>query len=209
MKVKIIASAALILFLLSCSSSSKITNSWRSATATAKNYSKIMVVCLLQSNNREVREKMEEHLVGDLASRGYSAISCLKEYGPAAFENMKEEQAIAKLRTSAVDAVVTIILLDKKKEAYYVPARSNYSPAMIAKRDFWGYYSNTYNRIYTPGYYQVDRQFFWESNFFDMAANQLLYSAQTKSFNPDSKESLAHEYGKMIVADMAKQGIIK
>lgn len=38
---------------------------------------------------------------------------------------------------------------------------------------------------------------------------ELLYSLQTKSFNPGSSESLAHEYGKIIIKNMEQKGIIK
>ena len=54
----------------------------------------------------------------------------------------------------------------------------------------------------------TNTKYFWESNFYEMESKELLYSVQTKSFNPVSTESLAHEYGKMIVNNMEKKGII-
>ena len=209
MKTTIIAGWVILLFLFSCSSSSRITHSWTSNTIGEKNYNKIMVVGLMPNNDRELRENMENHLVGDLTTRGYIAISSLKEYGPKSFENMKEEEAIDTLHASGVDAVVTIVLLDKNKEQYYMPGRVYFSPYFIYQRHFWGYYTTIYNRVYSPGYYQVDTKYFWESNFYNLETKELLYSVQTTSFNPGSTQSLADEYGKLIVSDMAKKGIIK
>ena len=37
----------------------------------------------------------------------------------------------------------------------------------------------------------------------------LLYSAQTKSFNPDSAEKLAHENDKLIVTDLLTKKVLK
>ena len=209
MKARILVGLAAFLFLFSCSPSSRITHSWISKTIGEKNYNKILVVGLMPNNDRELRENMENHLVGDLTTRGYNAISSLKEYGPKSFENMKEQEAIDTLHTSGVDAVITIVLLDKNKEQYYMPGRVYFSPYFIYHRHFWGYYTTIYNRVYSPGYYQVDTKYFWESNFYNLETKELLYSVQTTSFNPGNTQSLADEYGKLIVADMAKKGIIK
>ena len=190
-------------------SSSRITYSWKSENIPTKNYNKIMVVAIIKNNDLGLREKMENHLVGDLSEHGYAALSSLKEYGPKSFENLREEDVINKLRSSGIDAVITIVLLDKKREQYYVPGRVFYSPYTIYQRRFWGYYSTINDRIYSPGYYQVDTRYFWESNFYEGENRELLYSVQTKSFDPASTDALAHQYGKMIVTDMASKGIIK
>ncbi len=168
-----------------------------------------MVIGLIQNNDRDLRGKMENHLVADLAEIGYAGISSLNEYGPKSFENSKEVEVLTKLGNSAVDAVITIVLLDKQKEKYYIPGRVYYSPYTIYQRRFWGYYTTIYDRVYTPGYYREDTKYFWESNFYDIETKELLYSAQTKSFDPGSAESLAHEYGQIILNDMVKQGVLQ
>jgi hypothetical protein len=197
------------LFLAMGCTTSRITHSWKAASLPSKKYNKIMVVGLIQDNDRNLRGKMEDHLVGDLAGRGYTAISSLQAYGPKSFERMTESEALNKLDTSAVDGVITIVLLDKQRERHYVPGRVYYSPYVVYQRRFWGYYTTIYDRVYTPGYYTVDTKYFWESNFYDIATKELLYSVQTRSFDPGSAESLAHEYGRIIIGDMDKNGILK
>ena len=122
---------------------------------------------------------------------------------------MKEAEVLDKLSNSGVDAVITVVLLDKNKERYYVPGRVYYSPYTIYQRNFWGYYTTIYERIYTPGYYQVDTKYFWESNFYDLKNKNLLYTVQTETFDPESVEILAHEYGLLIVNDMNKKAALK
>ncbi len=194
--------------MISCSSS-RITNSWKSASIPDKKFSKIMVVSIIVGTDRAIRDKMEEHLTGDLSDKGYTAVSAIKEYGPKYFENMDETAVLDKLDNSGVDAVVTVVLLDKSKERYYVPAKVYNSPYTIYQRNFYGYYTTIYNRIYTPGYYQVDTKYFWESNFYDLTNKSLLYSVQTETFDPESTEVLAHEYGLLIVNDMLKKAVLK
>ena len=208
MKTNIIVSFVIMVFMISCSSS-RITHSWKSDNIPEKKFSKIMVVSVIAGSDWSIRDKMEAHLVGDLTDRGYVAVSAIKEYGPKYFENMKEAEVLDKLSNSGVDAVITVVLLDKNKERYYVPGRVYYSPYTIYQRNFWGYYSTIYERIYTPGYYQVDTKYFWESNFYDLKNKNLLYTVQTETFDPESVEILAHEYGLLIVNDMNKKAALK
>ena len=188
---------------------SKITTSWKAENTIPQKYNKILVLGLIREADRTLQENMENHFVGDLKELGYNVVSSLKEYGPKAFDKMDEEAAISKLKNSGVDAVITIVLLDKKKERKYVLANIYYSPYGYYSNRFWGYRSTLYHRIYEPGYYVTDTKYFWESNLYDMSTQKLVYSVQTQSFDPANSESMGHEYGQMIVKNMIKQNVLK
>ena len=189
-----------LLVIISGCASSKITSSWKLQSAVAPKPLKIMVIGIIKESDRSIQENMENHLVGDLEKLGYTAVSSLKEYGPNGFKKGDTTAAILKLKNSGVDAVLTIVLLDKEKEQQYVS--TNY------RNQFYGYRYEMYMRVFEPGYYITNTSYFWESNFYDLKSLQLLYSVQTKSFNPDDVAALAHEYGKMIVKDMVKQKVL-
>lgn len=197
-----------LLLLAGCGTTSQITSSWNANDVQQKKYKKIVVLGLIRDADRTTREKMEQHIVGDLKELGYDAVCSCDEYNPKAFEGMSEKQAIDKLRNSGVDAVLTVTLLDKEKEKYYVSGRNNYYPGNIYYNHFYGYYRTMYQRVYSEGYYVTNTKYFWESNFYDLESNQLLYSAQSQSFDPASTESLSHEYGQMIIKDMVKRSVI-
>ncbi len=188
-------------------SSSNITSSWKAENTVPKQYNKIMVLGLIRDNDRNLQEKMENHFIGDLRDLGINAVSSLKEYGPKVFDNMDEKAAIEKLKNSGIDAVLTIVLLDKQKERKYVPGNVYYTPYSYYSNRFWGYRTTLYQRIYEPGYYVTDTKYFWESNFYDMSDQKLVYSVQTETFEPSNAESLGHEYGLLIVKNMVKQNI--
>lgn len=200
--------AITVMFVAACSST-KVTTSWTEKNITPKAYNKILVLGLIKDNDLELRKSMEQHLVNDLTSHGCTAISALEEYGPKAFEGMDEEKALKKIRKSGVDAVMTIVLLNKEQEREYVPPRIYYSPYVGYYGRFWGYYTTMNSRIYETGYYQENTKYFWESNFYTMEeGRKLIYSVQTKSFNPGSASALAHEYGKLIVHNMMSHGVL-
>lgn len=206
---KIIWIGFALLVMSSGCSTSKITTSWKAENAVPQKYNKIMVLGLIREADRTIQENMENHLVNDLKDLGYNAVSSLKEYGPKAFDEMTEEAALAKLKNSGVDAVITIVLLDKEKEKKYVPGNTFYSPYGYYYNRFWGYRNTLYRRIYEPGYYVTTDKYFWESNFYEMNTQKLVYSVQTKSFDPANSESMAHEYGQLIIKDMLKYNVVK
>ncbi|OQP52931.1 hypothetical protein A4D02_21210 [Niastella koreensis] len=56
--------------------------------------------------------------------------------------------------------------------------------------------------------YVTDTKYFWESNLFDVTSRELIYSVQTESFDYNSSDMLAHEYGRHIVKDMVKNQVL-
>lgn len=198
----------LLLLVLSACTSSKITNTWLSQKAPIQQYKKILVVGINGTDTWGSKEKMERELVDRLREKGQNAISASDTYGPKAFRNLSEDTVIKRLEGTGVDAVLTIVLLNKTKEKYYVPARVYYSPYIMYHHHFWGYYNTMTARIYSPGYYTYDKKYFWESNLYDMNTKELIYSVQTESFNPNSSEQLAHEYSDLIINNMSKNKVI-
>ena len=197
----------LLLIAAGCTTS-RITSSWKAEKTNPQKYNKIMVLGLIREADRSLQEKMENHLVSDLSELGYTAVSSLKEYGPKVFDNMDEAAAIRKLKNSEIDAVITIVLLDKEKERKYIPGNMYYSPYNYYYNRFWGYRTALYNRIYEPGYYITNTRYFWESNLYDMSTQKLVYSVQTQSFDPANSESMGHEYGQLIVKNMVKLKVL-
>lgn len=199
----------LILMVMSAGcNTSKITNSWKSDKITDYKFKNILVLGLIRESDRSIQRNMENHLVEDLLQRGYKAESALTEYGPKAFDKMDEEAAIGKIKNTGVDAVITIVLLDKKKERKYIPGNIFFSPYGYYYNHFWGYRSALYNRIYEPGYYVTDTKYFWESNVYDMSTQKLVYSVQTESFDPSSTEKMGHEYGQIIIKDLIRNEVL-
>ena len=163
--------AVLLLFLLPGCSSSRITSSWKADNVQPQAFKKIIVLGLIREKERHLRESMEQHLVGELRNLGYDATCSCDEYNPKTFEDMTEEQALAKLKSS-------------------------------------GYSRTMYGRIYTEGYYTEDTKYFWETNLYALDKNELLYSAQSQSFDPASTERMGEEHGRMITLNMLKKNVL-
>ena len=196
-------------FILIACAEVKITHSWKADTPQVNKFNKIMVVGLFTNKDRRLREQMENHLQGDLQELGFNAVSSMKLYGPTSFEQMNENALLSKIEVDGVDALLTIVLLDRKKEKHYVPGRVYFSPFYSYHHRFGPYWGVMYERIYSPGYYQTQTKYFWESNIYDLKTKQLVYSVQTESFDPDEASALAHRYGKVIINDMKQKNVLQ
>lgn len=198
--------AFLLLVTMGCTTS-RITYFWKKENKVDKQYNKILVLGLIRNSDHSMQQQMENHMVQDLADLGYTAVSSLNEFGPKAFDGMDEQTAIRKLKNKGIDAILTIVLLNKHKEKNYVPGRIYY-PTNIGTRRFWDDRKGLY-RIYEPGYFVVSTRYFWESNLYEMESQNLVCSVQTESFNPNSSQSLAHEYGEIIIQHLLNNKVLQ
>lgn len=200
--------AGLIVLLAACSTASRITSSWSPRPITPVLFKKVIVLGLIHDSDRSLREHMERSLAEHLRARGQEAVCACELYGPKEFDQLSEKEALAKLSSAGVDGVLTIVLLDKERERYYVPGQMQYTPYGFYYDRFWGYSRTLFWRIYSPGYYTTNTRYFWESNLYDLSDGKLIYSAQSQSFDPSSSDVLGREYGKLIVDDIVGKGVI-
>jgi hypothetical protein len=197
-----------IILLCSSCSSSKIISSWKTANG-SREYKKIMVVGIIKDSGNVLRKKMEMHLVNDLKAIGYNAVSALEEFGKGGLAGLEQEETYIKLCNKGIDAVITIALLDRKKEKFYVPAKVKYYSNLYYYNRIWNYTTIQADLTSIKGEYEESTQFSWESILFDLQTLSPVYTAQTKTFDPASTETMAHEYGRMIVANMVKKKAIE
>jgi hypothetical protein len=195
------------LFSLYSCSSSEIITSWKSS-GHSDNYKKIMVVGIVKDTGISLRKEMEIHLVNDLKDIGYNAVSALDEFGEGGLEGLEQEQTYVKLCNKGIDAVITIALLDSKKEKYYVPARVKYYSNLYYYNRIWNYNTIQADIALFKGDYEESTRFLWESIFFDLETLSPVYSVQTKTFDPVSLDAMSHEYGRLIIKDMLKKKML-
>ncbi|MBK8611159.1 MAG: hypothetical protein IPL84_14760 [Chitinophagaceae bacterium] len=191
---------------LSCNAT-KITSSWKAADLQTKPYYNVMVWGILPKSDSTVRKQLETHMVNDLVEKGYHAVSSIDVYQAKAYEKSSGRDIVEEFKSTGVDAVITLVLLNKEKEEKYYPGGFFTKPV-----DTYGgidkYYSQAYERIFTPGYYISTTDYFWEANLFEVVADKIVYSVRTRSFDPESTEILAHENALKIMKDMLRKKVI-
>lgn len=198
---------AVLFFLLSCQPS-KITQTWTASDAGPVQYKKILVLGVLTDNDSELQSRMENHLAEDLRALGYQALAANKVFPAGTFTKGDTVKAVQALTNSGFDGILTVVLLNKTKERYYVPGKITDYSSMNQYGTFNRYYNRVADRIYSPGYYGEETKYVWENNFYDLAGRRMVYSARSRSFDITSKNTLAHTYGQLMAESLVRKNIL-
>jgi hypothetical protein len=199
--------SSIAIVITSCNST-QLLSSWKSPDVPSEKYSKILVVGMTGAKDAELRQPIEEAVAKKLQDAGINVETSTHQYGPKSFRTMNEEQAVKMVNENGFDAVIVIALLDKKQERNYTPGYTSSTPYAVIRNRWYGGYSVLYDRIYNPGYYTATTDYTLEASLYKTKGDKLVYSAQTKSFDPNSAGTLATEFSKTVVADMMDKGVI-
>ena len=195
----------LLLATLAGCTATKLTSSWTAPTAGIRDYRKILVVAITENKDSVLRKEMEAHLVNDLSASGFGAIAFSKTFQFGEMKSLRYDSIRQKLSRMGIDGVVTISLLAVEKERVYVQERPTRNADNLPLGGFWSAPSTVSGK---SGQYVTSTQYFWETSFYDVATIDFLYNARSTAFEVTSTKSLAHRYGKMIVADMKKNYLL-
>jgi hypothetical protein len=195
--------------LMGCSSTStKITGTWKNPDQ-KQGYNRIIVTALTE--NLKARQTVENDLAVELGQEGVKTTKSL-DILPPSFTASKEpdrEAILGKIKGQKVDGILTITLVDKETDSRYVPGSFGYTP--ITRFGyygrFWGYYTNWYPTMVSPGYYVDDKIYFIETNLYDADTEELIWSAQSETYNPLDLSSFSSEFASLVVDRMRTDGL--
>jgi hypothetical protein len=96
-----------------------------------------------------------------------------------------------------------------------VPTHQVWDPVIEYTPMEFGYYGIYYNYMsdyqeqkYSVNEYALDRTYFLESNLYDVASEKLLWSIQSKAFNPEDLDSFFKGYSKLLRDHLKKEGLV-
>jgi hypothetical protein len=205
--VSIVASGML---LCSCGTTTLVSSSWRKPNATANNYHNVFVAAL--TSNIPAKQAVENGLQAKLQEKGLTVEKSIDVMPPTITQTGQQKDLImSKIHATNADAILTITLLRKKEETRFVPTGGAYwNPGYRYGfyNNFWSYYNTRYPIIYEPGYYDNTEIYYLETNLYDARSEQLIWAAQSKTYDPSSIDSFLKGYIKAIYERMAKDGLI-
>ena len=198
------------ILLISCSSSTKVLNSWVNKDENkGQKYYKIFILALTQ--NQSARNIVESDLVSAATGLGLKSEKS-SDYFIKAFDKKdapSKESIIAKAKELNCDLIFTVSLLDSKTETHYVPGSSYYAPYPAygyygGFGPYYGYYSPI---VYDPGYYTTSKVYYIEGNLFDTNTEKILWSVQSATYNPTDLKSFSASYSKLIMHQADEDGL--
>src|SRR3981081_437802 len=94
-----------LMVITSCNNTQLIT-SWKAPGATVESYNKILVIGMMGSKDRELRESVENALASRLQNEGMNVATATQQFGPKSFRSMSEEDAVKAVNDNGFDAVM-------------------------------------------------------------------------------------------------------
>jgi hypothetical protein len=188
-----------------------ITGSWRKPNATANGYQKIFIAAM--SSNIPAKQAVESGLQAQLQQKGLTVVKSMDVFPPN-FSNQtgqQKELVLNRIQSTNADGILTIALLKKETENRFVRTGGGYwNPGMRYGyyNRFSNYYNNWYPALYAPGYYDQQQVYYLETNLYDAKTEELIWAAQSETYDPGSIDDFLKGYVKSILEQMQKDGLI-
>ena len=206
-------SAISILFILTaCSATKKTTATWvNTEKIQGKSFHSIFIVVL--TADIEARAKLENDIAAAATVKGYKAVKSIDLMPPtiSAPATPGKDEIANKVKASGCDAVFTASLLKKEEDVRYTPGTTAYSvrPYYSYYGSYYGFYSHYYPTVSTASYYTKEKTYFMQSNLYDAASEEIMWSVQSEIFNPSSLAKFSKAYTADLVKQLEKENLLK
>ena len=197
--------------LAACSTATEITGSWKNTDATADGQRIGTILVTALSPKTHVRQTVENDIAKALMENGYQTVKSFDVMEPfTEGKTPDKSELFSKITQTGADAIMTVALINKETETRYVPGNAGYAPVprFGYYRTFWGYYNTWYPMMYSEGYYEEDKVYFIETNVYNASTKELLWSAQSETYNPSSLEDFSEEFADVVVSRMERDGLL-
>ncbi len=208
MKKGTILSKLLFVFIISIitsCTSTEVISSWSISNPPTNAMKKILVVGVMA--NRETKDQIEQAMTGALNKEGVIANTSMNVFGPKRFRDMQESEITSTLKGSDYTAIMIVSLVNKEKQVQYVPGTYYaypYADYSLYYRRYW----YVYDQMYTPGYYESTTNWVLEADIYTINGDELIYSTQTRSYDPENAKDLAVSFANSIVNELKTKKMI-
>ena len=172
----------------------------------------VFIVVLTQSMN--TRSTIENDLAAQATAHGVKAIRSLSVLTPVTGvpDSVIIQAFTRQVEKSGCNTVLIVSLLDSKSDTKYIPS-SSYTYDPYSHYGYYGfyptYYATTFSTISSPGYYVTDNTYYIESNLYDVASRNILFSIQTKAVNPNDIEKASKKFASTLVDEIKANGMLQ
>jgi len=198
-----------ILLLVSSCANTKISQSWVEPD-NKKIFKNLLIIGV--SENQQNRRAYESNFVEELRSLGINA--------EASYKIIKSDQKVERATVTKaieglnIDGVIVTHVMAIDEETVYRPSM-DYAP-MYGGYYGSGYYGGLYSYyphvntyVTSPGYYTTHETYTIESNLYDVESEELVWTARTRTFAPESVDEVIVDLTKLLIKDMRDKNVIE
>lgn len=206
MKIKITLAIITIALFVSCGPSTQLTKAWYSpilTTEKVKEYKKVLVIAQLkdEASRRITEDKIASSSVGNF----------IPSYQYLKPEQQDQNLVVSSLLKDGIEGIILMRLTDIEKSTSYVPGNMYYGGWGFGRGFYGGYGGWGYGGMGfgMPGYYQQDKTYYVQTNFYDVQSNQLLWSGTTSTIYPTKLDKTLDSIILAIKKELIDKGLLK
>ncbi len=198
------------ILLVSCANT-KISQSWVEPD-NKKAYDNLLIIGIAESEQN--RRAYESHFVDDLRAIGVGAEASYKLIK----SNVKiDRDSVAKaIKGLDIDGVIVTHLVAIDEETVYRPSTGYMYGGGYGVGYGGGYYGGLYSYyphvnsyVNNPGYYTTHETYTLETNLYDVESEELVWSARSRSFSPESAQEVIVDVTTLLIKDLQTKHLLK
>jgi len=224
---KLVLSGLFGLFLVSgCTTNTKLTGTWSDPDNKAS-YKDIMVVGI--SDNEQKRRAYESFFVASFQDKGigsiasYTVINKKEKVSLSGKKGAFRKVVESAIEGSNIDAVLVTHLVSIEEDEVYRPSLDyqpiystgyggRYGGGAYYNRPYYGgmygYHGHVTTYVQQPGYYTEERIYVLESNLYDVASAELVWTTRSQTSAPESIQQAVKEISSLIISDLEERKLI-
>jgi len=198
------------ILLVSCANT-KISQSWVEPD-NKKTYSNLLIIGIAESEQN--RRAYESHFVDDLRAIGVGAEASYKLI--KSDEKIDRDSVAKAIQGLNIDGVIVTHLVAVDEETVYRPSTGYMYGGGYGVGYGGGYYGGLYSYyphvnsyVHDPGYYTTHETYTLETNLYDVESEELVWSARSRSFSPESVQEVIVDLTKLLIQDLENKNLIK
>ncbi len=183
-----------ILLTAGCSST-RLNSAWSDPHYTGGPFRKLMIIGLGATEGG--RAEFENSVADAFLARGVTGVSSTGYFASA--QDMSREAVRSWVQQDGYQGVLVARLIDIHRQQYAVP------PTYTDLWGYWGYYGSV---MTSPGYVADRTTLLINTDLFDASTGKVVYTAESKSFDPSSREVVIRDLTALLVKDLTKRGLL-
>ncbi len=167
--------------------STKLVASVLSPTYSGQHFKKVLVIGM--SDNPAIRVDFEEAMSNRLKSAGVHAVPGYNILLRPKSAKMIPDYLREQIKEHDIDAVLVARLVSVKNDTTYVPGQA-YTLPYPYYNSFYGYYSNVYPVVYSPGYLVQEKTVRVETSLYGTSTpeSEFIWTGLSETVDPNPKK---------------------
>lgn len=192
-----------VFLLLSCTNT-KLSQSWVEPD-NKKSYNDLLIIGIGES--QQTRRAYESYFVEELRTNSTEAEASYKLIKSS--EKIERDTVQKATKGLGIDGVIMTHLVAADEETVYRQGTGYaYGGHGRYGRGMYGYYPRVNSYVHSPGYYTTHKSYSLETNLYDITTEELVWSARSSSFSPESVDEVIVDMTKLLIKDLKAKNLI-